>query len=379
MINIIQTRLIQWKKHSLQLLFWLLFPIVVTWIVVTVGNTFQDDMKIPIGIVLQDDTILAKDLYESIHATPFIRTYTLDEREALHKLEKHELDSVFVIQEGYEEHIRQGSRNALITAYESDVSLAYTPVSEMIMSYVQQDAGRSKAAYAVKELAEQLHVHFDWNWDDLIVRSKEIEKKQDLLQTRLTFPGNGIVHRDEGKNLFQPWHIWALAAFLSTLLLFDWVIKENNPAILKRFVFTNVSPKSYFVRNMYVYIALFFTIDLLTAFAFKYIFDEPLSLTLIVSILGYHLMISLGAFLLALMIRKTFVYYAIAFILTFISVIVSGAIIPLDGLLGRYPWLHFLNPLAAFLDGDFFHIGLGVFIVILLLWYGRKEEYHAAS
>lgn len=379
MINIIQTRLIQWKKHSLQLLFWLLFPIVVTWIVVTVGNTFQDDMKIPIGIVLQDDTILAKDLYESIHATPFIRTYTLDEREALHKLEKHELDSVFVIQEGYEEHIRQGSRNALITAYESDVSLAYTPVSEMIMSYVQQDAGRSKAAYAVKELAEQLHVHFDWNWDDLIVRSKEIEKKQDLLQTRLTFPGNGIVHRDEGKKLFQPWHIWALAAFLSTLLLFDWVIKENNPAILKRFVFTNVSPKSYFVRNMYVYIALFFTIDLLTAFAFKYIFDEPLSLTLIVSILGYHLMISLGAFLLALMIRKTFVYYAIAFILTFISVIVSGAIIPLDGLLGRYPWLHFLNPLAAFLDGDFFHIGLGVFIVILLLWYGRKEEYHAAS
>ncbi|HEY4600293.1 MAG TPA: ABC transporter permease [Cerasibacillus sp.] len=379
MMNILQTRLIHWKKQGLHLLFWLLSPMIVTWLVITAGNAIQDDTKIPVGVVLKEDTELAHDLYESIHTTPFIRAYALDEREALHKLEKHELDSVFIIVEGYEEDIRHGNRNELIKAYESDVSLAYTPVSEMVMSYVQQDVGRSKAAYAVKELADTLQYRFEFNWDDLIARSKQIEKEQDLLQTTLTFLGNGFVHIDEGKNLFQPWHIWALAAFLSTLLLFDWVIKENNPAILPRFAFTRMSMKTYFVQNMLIYITLLFAVDLLTVLVFYYVFYEPISFSFIISLLSYRLMISLGAFLLALIIRQTYVFYATAFILTFVSVIASGAIIPLDGLLAKYPWIHYFNPLNAFLQGDFFHIGLGILFVILLLWYGRKEEYDATS
>src|SRR5690625_1339194 len=154
MISIIKMRLLHWKKQVFTLLLWLLFPIIATICTIFLTNTVQEDSQIPVGIVMEEESQLAYELLEAINQTNFIRAEKMSERAALHSLETHEMDSVIIIREGYQEQIANGSRNRLLVSYKSDLSFAYTPVSEMIISRVQQDTGRSKAAYTVKELSE---------------------------------------------------------------------------------------------------------------------------------------------------------------------------------------------------------------------------------
>src|SRR5690625_7077636 len=103
MKDILQTRLIHWKKQWLHLLFWFIFPIITTILIITATNAIQDETKVPVGIVLGENTQLAENLFESIKENPLIRVYELNESEAIDQLNKHELDSVFVIKKGYED------------------------------------------------------------------------------------------------------------------------------------------------------------------------------------------------------------------------------------------------------------------------------------
>src|SRR5690625_7428868 len=149
---IFQTRLILWKKQWSSLLFWLLFPVIVTWLLIVQFATIQADTKVPVGIVLEEETLLIQDLYDSLKDTPHIRPVILSEREALNQLEKHELDSVFIISKNYEEKIQKGSRNQLIISYKSDLSFAYTTLRETVISYIQEDYSSTKVDEVVQSI-----------------------------------------------------------------------------------------------------------------------------------------------------------------------------------------------------------------------------------
>src|SRR5690625_1744673 len=131
MIDILKTRLIYIKKQWLSLLFWLLLPIVATVMIIHVTNAIQSDTKVPVGIVLEEETDLAEEFLHSVKQSPLIRVYETTEKDALHRLKQHELDSVFIIHNGYEKQIRKGKRDRLITSYQSDLSFAYSPVKEI--------------------------------------------------------------------------------------------------------------------------------------------------------------------------------------------------------------------------------------------------------
>src|SRR5690625_1469822 len=102
MISILKIRLLHWKKQVLTLLFWLLFPIMATIAIIYISSTIQDDSDIPIGVIMEEESPMANELMKSISNTPFIRVTEMTEREALHSLETHELDSVFIIRDGYQ-------------------------------------------------------------------------------------------------------------------------------------------------------------------------------------------------------------------------------------------------------------------------------------
>src|SRR5699024_5082986 len=97
MRDILKTRLIHIKKQWLSLLFWLLFPILTTLAIINLMNIIQSDTKVPVGIILEEKTNSSMELYQHIKETPFIRVYETTEDDALHRLKKHELDSVFII------------------------------------------------------------------------------------------------------------------------------------------------------------------------------------------------------------------------------------------------------------------------------------------
>lgn len=377
MKDILQTRLIHWKKQWLHLLFWLIFPIITTIMIITATNAIQDETKVPVGIVLGENTPLAENLFESIKENPLIRVYELTEPEAIDQLNKHELDSVFVIKKGYEDKINRGSRDRLIIGYQSDLSFAYMPVKETILSYVQQDAARLKAIFVINQLSQQFAEQQLWTSAEILDKSKQIQVDQQLLHTSFSFFNKNTEDNGNEFTLFNTWNIWALFSLLATFLLFDWSIKERRPHIKPRFTFMKMSFKSYLVKNLLLYVGLLFFFDIIAIFSFNYFLDEPITLSLFGVIFSYRLLISLGAFLLALLINNLFLFYGSAFLITLIIAVGSGALIPIDGLLKRFPWLEWSNPLDAFLAMEYINFWLFGFIILIIGWYVRKEKHHA--
>ncbi|HLS59882.1 MAG TPA: ABC transporter permease [Virgibacillus sp.] len=376
MKGIIRTRLIHWKKHWFNLLFWALFPIFATLIIISITNSIQDDARIPVGIVLEKETPLALELYQSIEDTPFMRVYRLDESTAIDQLTKHELDSVFVIDKDYDHKVRKESRNQLITSYQSDLSFAFTPVYEMIISYAQQDLGRSKSAYIVEHLREQFGNDQQWTWDEIIAKSHSIQEEQSLLHTTFSF-ANAETAEDEQITVFNTWSLWALFALLSTFLLFDWVIKESRVQMMPRYSFMCVSYKGYILRNFMIYAVCLLCIDLLTVITFYYAIDEPITSSLLGAIFFYRFMISMGALLLALPFKHAYLFYTVSFALTLMITIGSGAIVPIEGIETRLSWISLINPLHAFLSMKKLNIWLPLFMILLTIWYARKENTNA--
>src|SRR5699024_10216270 len=136
-------------------------------------------------------------------------------------LQKHELDSVFIIRSRYEDSIERGSRNQLIKSYQYDLSFAYTPLRETVISYVQQDYSRAKAAFVVQQMREVYGVTEEWSYDELIKRSKEIVQEQKLLEVDFSFADAGAGKDDADDTLLQPWNLWVIITLLTTFMLFD--------------------------------------------------------------------------------------------------------------------------------------------------------------
>ncbi|WP_164668421.1 ABC transporter permease [Virgibacillus doumboii] len=372
MKRIITTRFMHWKKQGISLTFWLLFPLLATISITMLTNTLQEDSKVPGGLVLEEKSEPSSELVQEIESTPFVRVQMLTEDNALYYLKKHELDSVFVINEGFEENIREDNRNQLITGYQSDLSFAYSPVKEMILSYIQQETGRSKAVFTVKELEQQYSQNKGWTYNEIVTKSKEIQDDENLLETAFSFSGSPVSNK-ENKRMFSIWGLWAVFSILATLLLFDWVIRERHSKAIIRLAFTHVALKSYLLQNFIIYTILLFAVDLFTISLFYFIFGEWIS---VINLVIYRILINLTAFLLAHLFKNTFLYYTVSFGLTLFIIISSGAVLP-SGMLTDVSWFDLFNPLLPLLKGEFFSLWTICIIFFAILWLFGKERYHA--
>src|SRR5699024_8774479 len=137
--------------------------------------------EIPVGVVMEDQSEEANELLKAMESAKFIHVSELNKPEARHQLKKHQLDSVFVIHDNYAQGIRQNRRNKLLTGYRSDLSFAYTPVKEMILSYIQQETGRSKAVQTVQKLTDHYGMSNRYSREEITEKAAEIQTTEDLL------------------------------------------------------------------------------------------------------------------------------------------------------------------------------------------------------
>ncbi|NBJ68962.1 MULTISPECIES: ABC transporter permease [Clostridia] len=373
---LIHTRFLHWKQAPFHLIFWLLFPIIVVIFLQYLLLNFEEDTKVPVGIVVADQTNTAFELVEKIKESPLIRVYQLDEKKALNQLEKHELDSVFVIKEGYEEQINRGIRNRLITSYQSDLSFAYTSVSEMVASMVQQDTGRIKTAFTVLQMEEQLANKQNWKPEEIIATSKEIESEQNLLSAHFRYQGQADVGKSQSQ-LWNPWGLWVLFSCLATFFLFGWLVKENHSSVRARFAFIRFSFKTYALLNLTLYTLILLLMDAVTLIIFNYFLETPIDTSRIAATISFRFVINGLAFLFALKMKQIVTYYSLSLILTLMLALTGGAIIPIDGLTNRLPLLNNVHPLIPFLNGTFHNFWLYIVGVFIFIWYVRKDETYA--
>lgn len=368
---ILSTRLLRWKYQKISLLFWLLFPLLCTLLLMPLINKVTDDTKVPIGLVVEEESILVSELVDEIEENDWLAVQQLNEREALNLLEKHELDSVFVIRKGYEENIYKSRRNRLIKGYTSDLSFAYTPVSELVISHVQRHAGRVKAVLEIQKLYQAHDTVMPKSLDELVAESKEIEAEQQLLETSIVYYGQDDHERDH-ISIIQPWLIWAYLSLLATFLLFDWIIKERTAEARSRFSFMAISFKRYLVQNLLVYTVLLFIFDLMAWMIFG---GNQRSGLFLLSLLTFRAMLNLSIFLLALKVRKPYHFYIVGFTVTIISALVT--VIGFMQTAGKaYEWLH---PLQAFLNGSYVNIWTIMSMILFIMWTIRKEDAYVKS
>lgn len=375
MTIIVSTRLMRWKKEWKSLLFWLIFPLIMTFVVLQSVGAWQAETKVPIALVVEEETEMVTHLVEEIAQSELLLIHYMEFEEALHKLEQHELDSVFVIREGYEDHILANRRNQLIEAYSSNRSFAYRTVVEMIASIAQQDAARSKAAFVIRQLYKEHGMEDEWSYSDIIVSSQERQQNKALLQTSFNFYAQTDTGEEQLVSLLSIKGVWSFFALLTTFFLFDWVVKENRPSLRPRWHFAQLPFKTYAFGTFWLYSVLLVIVDVATVVLLSTFYKENITFMGIVSLLTFRLTINLLAFLLATVFAQSFFYYITGTAVSLFLVVGGGGIIPLEGITRKWPWVELCSPVQALLSDMIPAAWLIVLTVLLILWFqkGRKS------
>ena len=376
MKNVVFTRLMRLKKDWKSLVCWMLLPIVMTVLIMHGVVTWQEETRVPIALVVEEQTEMAARLVDDIASTELLHIQFMSLDEALHKLEQHELDSVFVIREGYEDHILANRRNQLIEAYSSNRSFAYRAVVETITSYAQQDAARSKAAFVIKQLFSDYGMEDEWSYEEVIESSRERQKSEALLQSSFSYYNKDNTAEEQALPLLKVWGVWAFFAIITTFFLFDWMLKENRPSMRQRWLFTEISFKKYECGSLLFFTVIIFLMDLVTAFIFSSLFQEAWTIRVLISLFSFRLTINMLAFLLASVYKQLFMYYISGLGIALFMIVIGGSIIPLDGLLEKWPWIEEISPVQSLLNGT---IPLIWFCILALLfarwaWKGEGEN-----
>jgi len=296
MKNVVFTRLMRLKKDWKSLLCWMLLPTVMTVLIMQGVVTWQEETRVPIALVVEEQTEMAARLVDDIASTKLLHIQFISLDEALHKLEQHELDSVFVIREGYEDHILANRRNQLIEAYSSNRSFAYRAVVETITSYAQQDAARSKAAFVIKQLFSDYGMEDEWSYEEVIESSRERQKSEALLRSSFSYHDKENTTEEQALPLLKAWGVWAFFAIITTFFLFDWMLKENRPSMRQRWLFTEISFKKYACGSLLFFTVIIFLMDLITAFIFSSLFQEAWTIRVLISLFAFRLTINLLVF-----------------------------------------------------------------------------------
>ncbi|UOQ87384.1 ABC transporter permease [Gracilibacillus salinarum] len=369
MKDILYTRWLLVKKQSFSLCIWLFLPLLITIAILSVTESVQEDFTVPIGIVLEEETNSSLALYNELNNTSLVTATVMSERKALRQLERHELDSVFVIKEGYQNALQEGNRNNLLEGYYSDRSFAYDIVKESIVSILQQETGRVHAANTVIQLEQQLNGAEDWSINEVIAKSKQIQTTENLLIHQFQYQGEKAA-ADNSRRSLNPWMIWAFSTMLITIFVFDWIIKERQQNVRVRFQFMKVSYPAYILYNVFVYLILFLITDGVTAIVLSLQYGAEISL---ITLLTFRLTICFVAFLFVTVWKNVYFMYVAA--ITWIIVLIAISNIPWIGNL--HIWLSFLNPLDRFLSGEW---TIGWFVVCLIgivIWFKREEKNNA--
>jgi len=367
------------RKEWKTLLTWLFVPLLLTVLTFNTLNKLGDQSNVPIGLVIEDNSTLSNNLVQKTIDTDYLQVSILNLPEATDLLEKHELDSVFVINDGYEEDILDNRRSQLIDAYSSNRSFAYFAVAETISSYVQEETTRAKAAKEIKDLYEKYDSSEEWNREEIFQTSREKQDKKQLITTSFSFQWTPAETESETTSLLSIWGIWGFFQIIATLFMFDWIVKANNNLIKVRWIFTKISLNSYISLNLLSYTVLLSFMDVVTIFVLHLLDLTSLSAQLFLALFGFRVTINILAVLIAKNTTNIFPYYISAIAITLILTICGGAFIPIDAIINRWPWIESFSPVYSLIHSEISFGFLGIIFVLLILFLNKGGNQHVAS
>lgn len=372
MKSALSNRLIWLKREWPAFTFWLLSPFIGTYLFVLFQQTLIGELTIPVGIVLEDSSERANQLVEQLRKSDYLELHMLSKSVALNQLEQHQLDNVFIIKEGYENHLTEGKKR-LIEGYASNQSYAYFAVEELVTSLVQEQASRAKLVHEVKTLLQNSNRMDLFEPEVIWEKSVARQHKKDLINLQIQSFEHGEV-KENKTPLLSPVAIWSSLTLLSTWFLFDWVMKERRQTLRVRWQLARESFAHYVIKQLALFTSLFYIMDVLFFSFFLTINDASFFIHLLI----YRFIINGLACFVAHLFTSLHLYYCSGLIFIAFVTLFSGNIIPLDGLLGKIPWLFSVLPSYAFLQQQVpWTLLVGMSSLLIFYWMrGNKDVEH---
>lgn len=345
--------IIRFKKQLLPLCLALLAPIVLTY--ATLALLPKAEVRIPVGLVVEEQTELAQTLVSTLQSSPVLTVQLLTTKQALQALEKHELDSVFVIKDGFEATILANKRAVIVEGYHSNMSLMYEVASELVSSRTLQLVGQQQTVQTIQQL------------DPTSVRAEIIESSNDyfqhqpLLSTTIHYQDSTaaiINHTNE-----QALGIWAIFATLASFLHSEWLRKELTPALKLRLPFSKISSSRYILTLVFCYVLLFFITDTIALVLFS-----GFSSSALLALISFRITIATMGYVLALLAKSALGLYQLTLLFSSLLFFTSGIMLAVPDV------LRYLQPILA-LNTSVSSIWLIIAPVLFLLLL-RKEMRH---
>ena len=335
------------KKQPFQLSIFILSPFMIVLFFVLFFQVSTSEMKVPLAIVDEDNSQYSQIVIKKVQDNLVLRAQVTNRKSAEQLLKSNKIDCIFVFQNGFEKKLLNGEVG-IITIVKTPLSLASGMIMEVVASQVLRLSSNVSAANYVVEKYRELGLSGEqnvwdnaWNYTDsqwepeplMIMSYKEIDINQALTKQQ-----SGVLQL---KSLMG-WllSVLMLAAFLASI----WVIDEQKYGVFQRIKTTNVKLYTYLIGNSIPFLLLL-VINIYLVFGWDILFyqlsfGDGLKLSFIVIV--YAIFCWTLSIALASVIKSVSQFQIVALLITFVTSLASGGIIPASEV------IKFLNVLKYF-------------------------------
>lgn len=358
---LLETRWLLIKHKLWRTLLWLFLPLIITYLITVLVNETSDDFRIPVAMIVEDDDgEMTSNIIERLTESEYmdLSVYQKDMRSAvMHSLEQYNYDSVFIISEDFEESIEEGDRRNIIEAYYTDRSLFYEPTKEVIASIIQERLGEEYAVEQIFRLQEEYLESAAVERPMIINQMEEIERETNLVTQSFRIDG---AEENGSENSVEPLYIWAYLTLLFTIFVFDFIVSERKNSVSERFIFMRWSHKTYMLLNFLLFTITILALDFISFIIFSKTFDIRIE---IVPFILFRVVVNMTAFLVAVHKTRLINFYRTAVSLVCI-LFACQMMLPFI----QIPYIIYIHPVAAALDGGFNIIWLAILSILIIIW-----------
>lgn len=333
----------------------------------------QSDLAVPIAIVDKDETEFSRAIVERIIDQPRIQLHFVSSDEAERLLLRNEVDSVFVIKKGFQEHLMVEKRKETIEVWVTPSSVAEGIVREIIASEVLRLTSNIKSAERVVAIIKKMDKEadsFDQIWQEAYAYTDNQWKPEPLMtiQYEQLSVEEPVLKPDESSNNSHYLALWTFFAMLVCFLTVDWVVREKR-ILFSRIGSTYKGLSSYIIQRS----GAMMVIHILQVII-SFLFLEKLvgmSLVGLIMMLYYILICFTISLWVASFIDRLSSYYIVSFLIVLVMGILGGGFIAIREFSPFLANLSLVLPQSLILQSESIGVGIrtvGYACFLILLW-----------
>ena len=314
----------------------LLIPLAATILLGSFLEKQQKELVIPVGVVDLDESDFSKEIISGMNKQEMLMIYETSPEEGSELLERNEVDSVFVIKDGFQEQLLKEEREEMIELWVSPNSVLSGVIQEVVASEVTKITSAIKASNKVQQLYKRNQINNEFEWQDAYDYTLKQWEPEPLMTIKYTeggrHPWGQEVERAEGDSIFVPYlGIWSFFTMSSCFIASAWIGKER-PILFSRIRTTYKGLNSYLRQTAGAFLLFYSGQAVLSFFIFSQLEWIEKESTLFIGMIAFVIISLSISIWLATFFQQLGAYYIAGLLVAFILTILGGGFFPVSDL-----------------------------------------------